>query len=357
MVGAPVVIAAPARADVPTTTIELPDTAAYGQDLRATARVVDEASQPVGSGIVQFNYRTSEDMETWIPIGTPVAISSAGVAVSPPVEQADQTPLPVTSSSEYYQVQAVYNPGEPDESSIMRDLTIGRSGTSVTILPSATNVVAALSGAQPGGVLAGSIRPSGTVAFTINGQAQAPVPVDPQTGRATLAVALSAGATVTASYDGDDRYLAGATSYTRIDPVVSARIQSKSKPSKSGWYRNPVEISFSCSSPSSPSSQVVDCPVGVLLGTSGKNQTLTRIVHAADGGTATITVTGINIDRDRPKITVTGRSCRATDKLSGVKGGCRIEVDRTGRYKATATDRAGNKKVKYGYLGGTSVRH
>ena len=78
---------------------------------------------------------------------------------------------------------------------------------------------------------------------------------------------------------------------------------------------------------------------------------------AADGGVGTVTVTGINIDRTAPKVTISGVKagktyrgkapkvrCKATDRLSGVAS-CTITSTRRGnRVTATATakDKAGN---------------
>ena len=118
--------------------------------------------------------------------------------------------------------------------------------------------------------------------------------------------------------------------------------------SKSGWYHSPVSIWFLCKPQGSE--LVEDCPADVTLKKSGKDQSVTRTIHALDGGSATVTVSGIDIDRDAPVITVDGRSCRATDKLSGVKGRCHMKIAPNGTYRAVALDKAGNRAVERGTL-------
>ena len=49
-------------------------------------------------------------------------------------------------------------------------------------------------------------------------------------------------------------------------------------------------------------------------------------------------------------ITVDGRSCTATDKLSGVKGTCHLHVAKDGSHRAVAIDKAGNRAVERGVL-------
>ena len=49
-------------------------------------------------------------------------------------------------------------------------------------------------------------------------------------------------------------------------------------------------------------------------------------------------------------ITVKGRGCSATDKLSGVKGRCKMKIAANGHFVAIARDRAGNRAVTRGIL-------
>ena len=117
--------------------------------------------------------------------------------------------------------------------------------------------------------------------------------------------------------------------------------------SRSGWYRTAVESGSSASrrAPSWSSSARRPAAAQERQGPVGEPE------HpAADGGTAAVTLDGIDIDRVKPVITLDGNRCTATDKLSGVKGRCHLHVGSLGHYRAVAVDRAGNRAVKRGVL-------
>ncbi len=139
-----------------------------------------------------------------------------------------------------------------------------------------------------------------------------------------------------------------------VDPTVTARLSSSS-PKSGGWYRTPVTVRFTCVAGSAALASA--CPAPVTLTSDGKGQRVTRQVRAVDGGVTTVAVAGINIDRTRPSVRITGVRagatyhgtgpkvrCKATDKLSGVAS-CSIRKSRTGKRvtaTATARDNAGN---------------
>ena len=139
-----------------------------------------------------------------------------------------------------------------------------------------------------------------------------------------------------------------------VDPTIAAEVTSP-RPRTGGWYRTPVTVTFTCTPGSA--ALATACPDAVTLTTDGRNQGLTRQVSAEDGGVGEVVVSGIDIDRTGPKVTITGVKagatyrgkapkprCRATDKLSGVAS-CTITKSRSGnRVTATATarDKAGN---------------
>ena len=57
-------------------------------------------------------------------------------------------------------------------------------------------------------------------------------------------------------------------------------------------------------------------------------------------------VDGIDIDRDKPEISIVNGKCKATDELSGVKS-CRLKTSANGKVIiAIATDKAGNRAIK-----------
>ena len=220
----------------------------------------------------------------------------------------------------------------------------------MAILPSATTLVADLSGAFPGGVQAGSARPSGTVHFFVGGQ-DLPAAGRPQHRPRHHQPRAGPGQaqTVTASYSGDGRYTGTSEQLVRKDPILQARGCCRCSRSRSrvGTTR-PVDIWFICKPQGSE--LVEECPTDLSLKQSGKDQSVTRTIRAVDGGSATLTISGIDIDRDKPVIKVNGRSCTATDKLSGVKGKCHMKIAQDGSYRAIANDKAGNRAVKRGIL-------
>jgi hypothetical protein len=355
VVGAPVVLlAGPAHAaDLTLTSITVQNSAVYGQEVHASAKVTDQELTAVSAGSVQFGYRPpgSNPSDDPIAIGAAVPLAADGTAVSPILATNDGTPFEVTPGSDQFLITARYLPNVEDWGSSRGEhpISIFRSGTSLAVLPTATTLVADIVGASPGGVQLHSVKPDGgTVQFSVNGAAVGS-PVPAVNGSATLAYALPSGTNaVTASYSGDTHYTASSQSSTRKDPILEARLLTTFPKSRSGWYKNAVDIWFICKPQGSE--LVEECPADTTLSRSGKGQTLTRTVHALDGGSATITLSGIDIDRDKPVITVKGRGCTATDKLSGVKGKCRMKISPNGRFTAVAQDKAGNRAVKRGVL-------
>jgi hypothetical protein len=350
VVGAPVVLlAGPAFAEGMTeTTVTLPAASAvYGQEVHATATVTAYLSTPVSDGTVQFYVKPDGVSEQRWPVGGGVPLTASGTATSPALTMSDGTPLDVGAT--LYEVSADYQPGTYDPSSgfSANDLLITKAASSAAVLPTATTLVADVTGAFPGGVQANSIKPSGAVEFKVNGVVVGSN--DLVDGRATLNYVLPAGPqTVTATYAGDSRYTGTSEQLVRNDPTLQARLLSMFPKSKSGWYHTPVDIWFICKP--AGSELVEECPTDLSLKQSGKDQSVTRTIRAADGGSATLTISGIDIDRDKPVIKVNGRSCTATDKLSGVKGKCHMKIADNGSYRAIANDKAGNRAVKRGIL-------
>ncbi|MDX6375047.1 MAG: hypothetical protein QOD98_4035 [Nocardioidaceae bacterium] len=347
VMGAPVVFLADAAhaAVTPSVTFTSPSNPSkYGEEVRLSAHVfVGEVENVVTAGSIQFRVDSVE-------IGAPVHLNAAGNAISAPIFD-EGGPLEVTIGSDFYQATAEFIPDDPmaysgtNASPIQQ--RVDPAGSSVAVLPTASTLVADVTGAFPGGVQANSIKPGGAVEFKVNGAVVGSS--DLVNGRATYNYVLPAGPqTVTATYTGDSRYLPTSESLTRTDPTLEARVLSKFPKSKSGWYHSTVRIWFFCKPRGSE--LIEGCPRDVSLRESGKDQSVTRTVHAVDGASATATISGIDIDRDAPVITVDGRSCSATDKLSGVKGKCRMRIGPNGHYRAIANDKAGNRAVEHGVL-------
>jgi hypothetical protein len=348
VVGAPVLlIAGPAEATTPTVTAAPnANPSVYGQEIHVVATVFNgEATNPVSAGTIQFVVDGVEQ-------GPPVHLDSGGHATSPALFDEGGMPLDITIGSDFYSVSAEFFPDEgsgldPPMNPYSYQQRVDKSGSSIAVLPTATTLVADMAGAPPGGAQANSIKPSGAVEFKVNGAVVGSN--DIVNGRATLDYVLPAGnQTVTATYTGDDRYGPATEALTRADPTLEARVFSRFPKSKSGWYHSTVRIWFFCKPRGSE--LIEGCPSNVSLKESGKDQGLTRAVHAVDGGFASAMVSGIDIDRDAPVITVKGPSCTATDKLSGVKGHCHMKIEPNGHYRAIANDKAGNRAVEHGVL-------
>jgi hypothetical protein len=348
VVGAPVVFMADVAhaAVTPSVTFTSPSNPSkYGEVVHLSAHVwVGEVDNVVTAGSIQFRVDSVE-------IGGPVHLNAAGNAVSPPLFDEGGV-LDVTIGSDFYSATAEFIPDDPmvydgtNASPIQQ--RVDPAGSSLAILPTPNTLVADLSGAYPGGVQEGSAPPSGTVHFFIGGQ-DLPADIDPNTGRATLNHALPPGPqTVTATYGGDSRYTGTSEGLVRNDPTLQARVLSKFPKSKTGWYHTVVRVWFICRP--AGSELVEGCPKDALLRDSGADQALTRSVHAVDGGSATVTVGDLDIDLDPPVIKVEGRTCTATDKLSGVKGSCHMRIGPRGHYRAIANDKAGNRAVEHGAL-------
>jgi hypothetical protein len=126
-----------------------------------------------------------------------------------------------------------------------------------------------------------------------------------------------------------------------------------------------VKVHFTCSD---ALAGVAVCPDDVTLTTNGANQSVTRQAVDFAANTASATVGGINIDREKPTITsvspqaggvyplgsVPAPSCAASDDFSGVLS-CNVQVaggsaNGVGSfaYTATATDKAGNQSIQTG---------
>jgi alpha-tubulin suppressor-like RCC1 family protein len=77
-------------------------------------------------------------------------------------------------------------------------------------------------------------------------------------------------------------------------------------PNAKGWYNGPVTIHFTCADQTGLSG--IDpnggCPADVVLAKDGANQSVTRTATDRAGNTASFTVSGINIDRTAPVISV-----------------------------------------------------
>jgi len=180
---------------------------------------------------------------------------------------------------------------------------------------------------------------------------------------------------IDANQAGDDTYSAApqvqqSVAVTAKSPIVTRPritgvVSDGGHKTHHGWYSHPVTITFTCRIGSA--ALTTPCPAPVTLRRSGRHLSVARTITATDGGTATVTISGIKLDLGKPHVRVKGAKnghlyrhkrtlhCHATDAVSGVAG-CRItrrHHTRKGirhiRWRAVATDVAGNVHVIHGH--------
>ncbi|HYY09482.1 MAG TPA: hypothetical protein VE781_01015, partial [Kineosporiaceae bacterium] len=151
-------------------------------------------------------------------------------------------------------------------------------------------------------------------------------------------------------------------------PTISGA--ATTSPNAAGWYNAPVTVKFTCADQGTVQSGIATCTGvngavnnGVVLDANGAAQFVTGTAEDKADNRATTTVSGINIDTEKPTITLRGianggvynlgavpaASCTATDGFSGVDAnGCKVSVTGglangvgTFNFTATATDKAG----------------
>jgi hypothetical protein len=144
------------------------------------------------------------------------------------------------------------------------------------------------------------------------------------------------------------------------------------QPNASGWYTGAVTVHFTCADTGTVQSGIAICPADVVLSTDGGSQSVTGTATDKAGNTASVTVSGINIDSTGPAITgisltngaiytlgdpaipTRQPTCTASDSGSGVAT-CSVTVTGgqpngvgTFTFTATAIDKAGNTTTQTG---------
>jgi hypothetical protein len=280
-------------------------------------------------------------------IGSPVVVSG-GTANSPVLTG----PGGIPPASGSHTVSALFTPDDAityASSTGSTSHVVDQAATTTTLSVHAHDLRAVVAAVSPG---AGT--PTGTVSFSVGGESVGTAAL--VNGVATLTYTVPAGKanTVAAAYSGDSNFTASSVSTTRRDPKITAQLTSSLPRSKSGWYRSPVTVTFTCTATSAQ--LTASCPAPLVLH-QGAAQSVARTISAADGGEATVVVNGIDIDLTRPQVSVAGVRdgatysgaapsvrCVATDPLSGVAS-CRLAKSVRGThvtYRAVATDQAGN---------------
>ena len=339
-----------------TTLTSTPADAVYGQPISLTAAVAAGQANPAGT--VQFAVDGTD-------LGAPVALTAGSAA----------GPDPGVLAPGAHTVSAVFTPAAADvygASQASVTVTVAQAATTTTLTVSRHAVSATVAPVGPG---AGT--PTGAVAFSVDGRPLGTAQL--VGGVARLRQAVPAGATrkVAAVYSGDRNFTGSSDSTARHDPTITATVTSRKPKSSSGWYRTPVTVRFTCTTNGAPLTR--PCPATVHLDRNTIARSVTRTITATDGGVATVTVTGINIDQNAPRVRVAGvrdgasyagqtprPRCVARDGLSGIAQCTLAQSTAHGwtRVLATATDRAGNvarTRVSFRslpiYLSGASYRH
>ncbi|MGI3783950.1 MAG: hypothetical protein ACRYG2_24570, partial [Janthinobacterium lividum] len=307
-----------------------PSTPVYGQPVTATATV---------TGAVDGTVSFSVDGD---PVGGTVALGRGGTA---------SVTLPAGLGAGGHPVKATFTPTDSTTyvgSSDEQTLPVAKAQTQTRLAVRSDGASVTVTTQDPG---AGT--PQGKVVVTVGDTSSDPVElVD---GKATFPGPFAAGQVVSVVYRGGDNFAGSSDSTLRRDPVISASVSSDTAESPTGWHRTPVTVSFTCTEGSAALSG--ECPDPVTLTEDGASQGVTRTITAEDGGVASVSVTGINIDTTGPNVDATGvaegqrffaaapeAGCIVTDALSGAYG-CSATREVTGKvvtYSVNASDQAGN---------------
>jgi hypothetical protein len=252
---------------------------------------------------------------------------------------------------------------------VSTQFTVAARSTSVSIdAPSAGPVA----GQSFDVVVRSAKAEAGTVALSVDGAAYGAAKAVDGAGVATFPVTLTAGnRVVSAVFTPTDKGNAAGSKAERTiavstapapaasapsapavrDPTITASVSSRKPVSASGWYRRAVTVTFTCTAGSAALKAA--CPAPVRIGRASTARTVTRTVTALDGGTSTVTVGPLNVDRVAPQVRIVQRDdrapvCRATDGRSGVAS-CALRTITTARgvvIVAKAIDNAGNRTVR-----------
>jgi hypothetical protein len=223
--------------------------------------------------------------------------------------------------------------------------------TTTTASVDSTSITAIVGWQAPPGT-----APTGTVAFSVDGKIvgmkELPPPAQPTDTTITVVLKyhVKPGGTriIKAAYSGDMTFAKSHATLKRQDPTMTRTIKSSAAKTKYGWYRTSVRVVFHCT----PHGSRIKCPTPLHFRHSGRDQRGSATTTAANGGSTTVRVQHINIDKHKPKLSVIRSGsklrCHASDPLSGVAS-CTIHRS-AGTYRAVATDKAGNRTVVSGRI-------
>ena len=149
-------------------------------------------------------------------------------------------------------------------------------------------------------------------------------------------------------------------SIDKTNPTITGAADRASN--ANGWYKGPVTIHFTCADQGAVQSGVATCPADVVLSADGANQSADGTAVDKADNSASVTVSGINIDQTAPVISLVSRTAAnsngwnkgdvtvtwsCTDSGSGVVSALVSQtVSTEGRDQSamgTCEDQAGNK--------------
>nr|WP_232531284.1 Ig-like domain repeat protein [Microlunatus antarcticus] len=308
------------------------ETPVYGQPVTATVTVTGTTA-----GFVQLSVDGK-------PFGDRVSVLEGTASID----------LPTDLGAGGHPVKAVFTPLDETyaESSVEQSLPVAQAKTSTDLTVRANQASVVVAAVAPG---AGT--PEGTVVFSFGDTVSDPVTL--VRGKAAYDGTIPADTFVSVVYSGDDDFAGSSTSTLRKSPTIKATVSSDAVKSPTGWYRASVTVSFDCVEGSAPLTD--DCPDPVTLSADAASQGVSKTIIAEDGGVATASVTGINIDTTKPVVDALGvedgdrffssapeAGCRATDALSGVSA-CAAQRKVDGKavtYSVIAVDQAGNTTTR-----------
>jgi parallel beta-helix repeat protein len=154
------------------------------------------------------------------------------------------------------------------------------------------------------------------------------------------------------------------STYAKLDktpPVIDGALTTA--PNANGWYKSDVVVCFTAADALSGLDTVTP---DITISSEGANQSVTGTATDRAGNSASFTVTGINIDKVPPQVTITTpgnldsyllnenlpANWSATDELSGISsatgtvppgGAINTETAGTKSFSVSATDKAGNQ--------------
>ncbi|WP_187366749.1 Ig-like domain-containing protein [Nocardioides dongxiaopingii] len=292
------------------------------------------------------------------PAGGTVQFTASGQPVGDPVPVVGGTAtLPwIPSAAGTTAVRAVFAPTGTSDAVYAGSSASGSS----TVAPAPVTVVVTITT----DAIRAAVSPERPAAGTATGDVVFRTAGGPALGTGTLVAGVAridntldptADVVVQASYAGDGTRAGQGGSLRRALPTVRA-----TPTGASGWQRTNVTIRYECTRPAG-AELAAPCPAPHVFSADAAGQSHTETVRATNGGRATVTVGGIDIDKTGPVPVIQGVTrnadyrdvpprgrCVASDALSGLVG-CVTRTVVTGRdtreLVATATDRAGNRTV------------